>query len=40
MESGIEANREKWARKGVPDRIRGSFPTIKPRREKKLKKDM
>jgi hypothetical protein len=40
VESGIWANREKWAKKGVPDRIKGSFPTIRPKREKNEKKDM
>ena len=30
----------KWARKGVPERIRGSLPTIRPVQEKKTKKAM
>jgi hypothetical protein len=34
----IPANREKCARNGVPDRIKGSLPTIRPVREKKAKK--
>lgn len=36
----IPARREKWARKGVPERIRGSLPTIRPVQEKKTKKAM
>lgn len=34
----IPAKREKWAKKGVPERMRGSLPTMRPVQEKKTKK--